>query len=96
MKKNIATKLNDIAENLPTIWEWELGLAEFTGEEMNLSGFGETEKFDRLIIYSVEVPQMRAVEHKQQLKDAYKRGGDRAVELYVNGVIKKFHAYSNN
>lgn len=96
MKKDIASKLNDIAENLPHIFEWELEIIPHTGREMNLSAYGEMHHYDNKSIYDLEVPVMRAVEHKQQLKDAYKRGGDEGVRQYVNAVYRKFRAYGLN
>ncbi len=89
MKKNKATDLNAIAEALPRIFEWKLGVEEFTGIELNLSGFGEERKFDNGSMYEVEVPFMQALDHKQQLKDAYKRGGNEAVIKYVNAVYRR-------
>lgn len=89
MKKHVATKLNDIADNLPQVFDWSLELEDFTGIEMNLSAFGEKEKYDNGSMYSVEVPVMRAVEHKQQVKDAYKHSGEAGVLEYVARVYQK-------
>lgn len=94
MKKHISSVLNDIAGELPQVFEWSLAEEDFTGLELNLSGFGEKQKFDNSQMYSVEVPVLRAVEHKQQVKDAYKIGGNAAVAQYVARVYKKVVALS--
>ena len=63
--------------------------AVFTGEEMNLSFFGESEEFIKDEMYMVPMPALVATEHKQQVKDAYKRGGLPAVQQYHQSVIAK-------
>ena len=42
--------------------------------------------------YPVEVPIFVAVEHKQQLKDAYKRGGMDECKKYIDNVFAKIKA----
>lgn len=46
MKKNIASQLNELARTTPTVFEWKEEECYFTGEEMNLSAFGEHQIFD--------------------------------------------------
>jgi hypothetical protein len=87
MKKNVSKHLNDLAETLPTIFELEFEEAVYTGEEMNLSGYGEEKKYDKKKYYKVaDQPVFRAVEHKQQLKDAWKRGGIEEVIGYCERI----------
>lgn len=40
MKKDIAKRLNSIADDLPLIFEWENGSYEITGYELNLTPYG--------------------------------------------------------
>jgi len=90
MKKGITTQLNEVAKTMPTIFEWDEEDVVFTGAEMNLTPFGEEEVFDKDKFYKVKMPLLRAVEHKQQIKDAYKRGGLIEVKKYHQQVINKF------
>lgn len=88
MKKDIAKKLNGLAEKMPIILEEKVEFITLDGFEMNLSGYGEGRKWDRNKHYEVPVPMFKAVDHKQQLKEAYKRGGIEAVWTYFNKVIE--------
>lgn len=87
MQKRVAKHLFDLAETLPTIFELEYEEAIYTGEEMNLSGYGETTRYDNKKFYkSKDLPVFRAVEHKQQLKDAWKKGGLEEVMGYCERI----------
>lgn len=89
MKKEIVQQLRKAAESTPVIFEWTTSPSVFTGEEMNLSAFGETQKFDKDKHYTVDMPTMVAVDHHQQFKDAFKRGGWPAVKEYHSKVMEK-------
>lgn len=86
MKKEIASRLNKIAEKLPTLFqELEENLL-MKGSELLLTPL-EWMVDDPKKFYPVTIPKFVAVEHKQQLKDAYKRGGWRAVDLYSLEIL---------
>jgi hypothetical protein len=88
MKKEIAKQLNKFADELPIVYTPEPITILLTGYELNRSGYGEVKKFDENKTYEVPFIQLRAVEHKQQIKDAYKIGGVSQVKQYVNSVIQ--------
>jgi hypothetical protein len=91
MKKSISSWLKKVAKRLPLIFEEKPDKAYFTGRELKLTAFGET---DMVIeddkIYAVDIPQYIAVLHEQQLKDAYKQYGAKGVSDYVLRVVKKY------
>lgn len=89
MKKAIATQLNEVADTMPIVYEWTLIPEEFTGEELNLTPLGNHVKYEKDKVYTVPMPAMVAVTHKQQIKDAYKRGGLLAVKQYHQSVMAK-------
>jgi len=89
MKKEIAKQLAEIANTIPVVFEWELMPEEFTGEELNLTPFGDYQKFPPQEKYQIDMPTLVANMHRQQLKDAYKKGGLKAVEEYREDVIKR-------
>lgn len=89
MRKDVAKQLAEIANTIPVVFEWELMPEEFTGEELNLTPFGDHQKFLPKEKYQIDMPALVANTHRQQLKDAYKKGGIRAVEMYREDVIKK-------
>lgn len=89
MKKDLAKRLNEVAATMPTVFEWVEIPEVFTGQEMNLSAFGEAETFDERLNYVVMMPCLVAVNHKQQLKDAFKRGGIDEVVKYHRSVMDK-------
>jgi hypothetical protein len=86
MKKNIAKRLNELSDTLPVVFEWEVGMYQISGYELNLTPLSDMRKFDNDAVYEIPMPQMRAVTHKQQIKDAFKRGGVTEVEKYINSV----------
>ena len=83
MNKEVAARLNKIAERLPKLFMEHKDIVKMKGSELLL-----TPAADQYVIinpegwYDIEIPKYVAVEHKQQLKDAYKRGGWKAVDLY--------------
>lgn len=89
MNKAISKSLTEVSERLPLIFEWEPGVYLFTGKELNLTPLGEKQKFIDNGIYKIELPQMRAVEHRQQVKDAFKKAGLAGVKDYCNNVMAK-------
>ena len=89
MKAEIARQLNAAAESTPIVFEWTMMPSQFTGEELNLTPLGDHVKYEKDEIYTVLMPTMIAVNHKQQFKDAYKRGGWEAVKAYHRGVMDK-------
>lgn len=89
MKKSIAKHLNELAEKLPIVYESEPVEIEMSGYELNRSGYGEIYRFDEKKMYKIPFFQLRAVEHKQQLKDAYKRDGLNGFNKYMDSLIQK-------
>jgi len=89
MKKNIATELNQIADSIPIVFNWSTEKIIMKGWELNLTPFGDHFKYEKEQDYTIDVPVMIAVEHKQQVKDAYKRGGPSAVREYYQSVVAK-------
>lgn len=89
MKKQIATQLNEVASTMPIVYEWVLIPEQFTGAELNLTPLAKHVKYDADKVYDVPMPAMVAVTHKQQIKDAYKRGGLPAVKEYHQSVMAK-------
>lgn len=89
MRKDVAKQLAEIANTIPVVFEWEMMPEEFTGEELNLTPLGEHQNFPKHEKYKVDMPTLVANMHRQQLKDAYKRGGIKAVEMYREDVIKR-------
>ena len=81
--------LNDAAEQLPPVFVEETERVRMTGYWMNLSAYGEYQKFDETMIYEIEQPLCRAVTHRKQLKDAYCKGGEAAVMEYINKVTEQ-------
>jgi hypothetical protein len=87
MQKKVAKHLSDLADTLPLVFELEYEEAIYTGEEMNLSGYGETKHYEKGKYYKVtDLPVFRAVEHRQQLKDAWKKGGLEEVKGYYERI----------
>jgi len=89
MKKDIASRLNEVAASMPIIFEWKTESILMKGWELNLTPLGDIYRLEKEKDYTVEVPVMVAVEHKQQLKDAYKRGGMPEVIRYHRSVMDK-------
>lgn len=90
MKKNIAQQLNAAAESTPLVFEWILLPEIFKGWELNLTPIADINPpFEPEEDYSFDMPAMRAVNHKQQFKDAYNRGGWQAVKEYHTSVMAK-------
>lgn len=89
MKKLIANRLKEIANALPLVFEWEQGTTIMKGWELNLTPLADSQTFEKDRDYVVAVPQMRALMHEQQLKDAYKKEGEAGIKKYVVSVCKK-------
>lgn len=89
MKSSIARQLNEVARTMPHVFEWHEGSVEWTGADLNLTPMGDKHRFDPDKLYTISMPYMQAVEHKQQLKDAYKRGGMQEVKNYHRSVMDK-------
>ena len=89
MNKKIAKVLSEIAATLPVIYEEEEDKVLMTGEELNLSGYGEFRTFEKNKVYEVPIPLYRAVEHRQQLKDAFKRDQMQGVHDYIQNFCSK-------
>lgn len=92
MRKDVAKQLAEIANTIPVVFEWELMPEEFTGEELNLTPLGEHQNFPKHEKYQVSMPALVANMHRQQLKDAYKKGGIKAVEMYREDVVRRIEA----
>jgi hypothetical protein len=90
MKKDIAKQLSDLADELPTVFDTRIGSVLMSGEELNLTPLGDKQRFDKEQVYSVPVPEYHAVEHRQQLKDAYKRLGMEGVREYTKKVMEDY------
>lgn len=92
MKKNIAHQLNMAALSTPLVLEWVEIEETFTAEELWLTPYADVMALVAGALYTVLMPAQRAVEHKQQFKDAYKRGGWLEVKKYHRSVIDKIKA----
>ena len=95
MDKAIAKQLAEIADGLPLIFTPEPATMQMTGVEMNLSGYGETHRYDPNGVYEVPTYVLSAVEHRMQLKDAWKRSGLAGVNQYIDSVIAKAREAAN-
>ncbi len=92
MNNEIARKLNQIADGMPILFKWVEVPEVFTGKELNLTPLGEFERFDPAASYTVLMPAQKATEHRQQIKDAYKRGGMEAVKVYHSNFMAQLKA----
>lgn len=92
MNKRIASQLNEVAATMPLAFEWKTETVLMKGWELNLTPLGEGVTFEKDADYEIPVPCMVAVEHKQQIKDAYKAGGLPAVQAYHRKVMDKAKA----
>ena len=88
MKKDIASKLNEVASTMPIVFEWKTEQITMKGWELKLTPL-DNKRLENESDYFLEVPCMVAIEHKQQLKDAYKRGGMDEVVKYHKSVMDK-------
>lgn len=88
MNNRVSKQLNEIADGLPLLFKWVDAPEEFTGAELNLTPLGEIIHYEPDVMYAVMMPALEATEHKQQIKDAYKRGGMPAVEAYKNFILR--------
>lgn len=88
MRKEIASRLNEVARTMPTVFEWKTEQVPMKGWELKLTPLDSPSLVDD-VDYLIEVPCMVAVEHRKQLKDAYNRGGMDEVVRYHKSVIEK-------
>ena len=89
MNKKIAKVLSEIAATLPIIYVEEEDKVLMTGAELNLTGYGEHRTFNKSEVFEVPIPLYRAVEHRQQLKDAFKRNKMLGVHNYIQTFCSK-------
>lgn len=85
-KKEVAKLLTRLADTLPLVFDLEYEKQTYTGEEMNLSGYGQTMVFDNKKQYELDYPVLRAVEHRKQLKDIWNKNGMNGVTRYCEEV----------
>ena len=88
MKKEIASRLNKIADKMPHVFIEYKDTVKILGKELLLTPAA----FNFPIIvpthwYDIEIPKYVAVDHNKQVKDAYNRGGWKAVDLYSLEVL---------
>ena len=89
MKKAVETELNKIADTIPIVFDWVLRPEEFTGEELNLTPYGDIQTLIKDQVYTIPMPALFSVDHHKQVKEAYKRGGVPAVRQYCKSVTDK-------
>ena len=89
MKHHIAKQLNEVADTMPKVFEWEMEMTVVEGDWLQFSPIADKQSIDPAQFYKVLLPVARAVDHKQQVKDAYKRGGLEEVRQYHRSVMDK-------
>jgi len=89
MKKPIAKRLDEIAGKLPLVFNEEQDYVWMSAEELRLTPIGDVMELDDSKEYKIGIPKYVAVFHEQQLKDAFKKGGAKAVKEYVDKVNSK-------
>lgn len=87
IKKPIAKRLKEIADRLPLVWNTEQDYVWMTAAELRLTPL-DSPDLDDSKEYQIPIPKYVAVYHEQQVKDAYKRGGAKAVAQYVKEVTE--------
>lgn len=96
MKKDITKRLKSIASSLPLVFEVEQDHVWMTAEELRLTPVADMFTLEPGKEYQIPIPKFVAVFHEQQVKDAFKHGGAKAVKEYVNKVNSNEHRPSNN
>lgn len=91
MRKDIASRINEVAKGMPIVFEWESEPVIMKGWELMLTPIGDRHRLTPDRDYTIQVPVMRAVEHRKQMKDAYNRGGMDEVVRYHNTVMNKIN-----
>lgn len=86
MRKKIAKHIKSISDNLPTVYTESEEMIEMSGYWLNRSGYGEVRKFNEKMLYAVPVPVFKAVGHRHQLKDAFKRDQIIGVKDYIRSL----------
>lgn len=84
MKKNIINRIESLASSLPIILTTQTHTDYFIGAEANKAQ--KQIKFNSKQRYPSKTPITREVNHVQQMKTAYKRGGWDAVNKYINSM----------
>lgn len=96
MKHEIAKQLNEVARTMPRVFEWYLEPTIVEGSWLMHSPIAERQRIEPDKMYTIDLPVLRALDHKQQLKDAYKRGGFAAVKEYHSSVLAKIKMKPND
>ena len=96
MKHHIAKQLNEVAATMPRVFTWTMEPEVVEGSWLMHSPIADRQKIDPQLSYRVLLPVAKAVDHKQQIKDAYKRGGMEAVKAYHRSVIDKIKSKGND
>jgi hypothetical protein len=87
LKKAIASQLNSLAETMPHVLIEHDDKIIMLGHDLLLTPLAN-QVTDRNATYEVYIPKFIVVNHNQQLKDSYKRGGWDEVIIYVMEVFK--------
>lgn len=87
MRRQIATTLREIAETMPTVFDMQDDWVMWSGRDLLLTPMADKVD-DKDALYKVWCPKLVAVDHRHQLKDAFKRGGWDEVKAYQIKVLK--------
>ncbi len=87
MKKDIVIHLRQIADNMPLVYETVDDQVLWQGHDLLLTPLAH-QVDDPEAWYAVYCPKFVAVQHYQQLKDAYKRSGWPGVMDYNKKVLR--------
>jgi hypothetical protein len=90
MKKPIVQSIRKLADSLPQVFEEKEDTVLMSGLELRLTPFADWQELEPETLYAVPIPMYIAVDHYQQLKDAFKRGGVQALQSYADDVILKY------
>jgi hypothetical protein len=90
MKKDVSSWLRRVAERLPRIFEEFPDTYLAHGWELKLTPVADQMELVDDQLYTVPIPKYVSVDHRHQLKDAYKRGGEEAVAKYCLNVLRKY------
>jgi hypothetical protein len=88
LKKEIAKQLNDIADGIPHVFIEQDDHVLMIGHEVLLTPLAHL-VIDPNLLYSVYIPKFVAVDHKQQIKDCWKREGMKGVTDYCKNVLRQ-------
>lgn len=87
IKKPIQKRLDKIAKGLPLVFNEHFDTVVMTTEELRLTPLANEMVLEPGKSYDIPIPKFVAVFHDQQVKDAFKRGGAKEVNKYVDSVI---------